>query len=493
MPETLSKKHLGLIAISVAVLALALRVHALGRESLWLDEGFTWERSSLPLPELIQHAIRGHHNPAYFILIHYWLALGDDEWMLRFPSAVAGALSAGACVWLGYVLSGLAAGLVAGCLLALAPAHIYFGQEARMYTCLCLTATTAMISLVWLIRNPERAARPILGTSRFLPIEEAAAEPSHGAWAAYVLGLIGSMYMHNTTVVFAASAALAMLVGCVGRGRIGVRMLANFVAANLIVVLVVGLYLSTALLQAQTFANSPFWAKFPSPYELTNNLRELYLMSAKLYHPLALLLAAAFLTGLWTLRKDLRLALVLLILCFGGPALLLLVSLYKPIFGVRMLLWASTPVCALIGAGVASVPRIAAVVAPLFALAVAWLVWPMLDQKYTELEKEPWRQLVQTVEANARPEAIAVAATPEEALMVRYYRQRHKLPIGTFRFVTTRRKLPKEVRHAPQVFLFDRKRGKRSAHAQRELEALGFTTNIREFPPLRLLTLNRSL
>ena len=100
MPRWLKNKQIWLFAIMVLVsgFALALRLHALGRESLWLDEGFTWERSSLPVPALIQHAIRAPHNPSYFIVLHYWLGLGDDEYMLRFPSAVAGALSAGACV-----------------------------------------------------------------------------------------------------------------------------------------------------------------------------------------------------------------------------------------------------------------------------------------------------------------------------------------------------------------------------------------------------------
>jgi mannosyltransferase len=490
----LEKRHIWLIAVSLgmSVLALVLRLHALGRESLWLDEGFTWERASLPISELIPHAIKGHHNPSYFILLHYWLQLGDDEYMLRFPSAVAGALSAGACVWLGYVLRGSVAGFVAGFLLAIAPVQVRFGQEARMYSLLCLTATTAMVSLVWLIRHAERAAVPILGTARLWRAHEVSAEPCKLAWLVYVLSVIASMYMHNTTVVFAASAALAMLVGCIGRGRTGLRMLINFVVANLIVVLVVGLYLSTALLQVKTFANTAFWAKFPSSYELTNNLRELYLLTAKLYNPLAPLLAVAFLLGIWELRRDLRLALVMVILSFAGTALLLLVSLYKPIFGVRMLLWTTAPVCALIGCGIGGLPRVAAPAAVAFAVAVAVLTWPNLDREYKRLDKEPWRELVKTVEQRARPGAIAVAASGEEAMMISYYRQRKRQPLGTFRYLAAQRKLPKEVRRAPQVFLFDRKRGARSARSQRELEHLGYSTKPKDFPPLKLLELTRS-
>jgi hypothetical protein len=163
-------------------------------------------------------------------------------------------------------------------------------------------------------------------------------------------------------------------------------------------------------------------------------LRELYLLPAKLYHQIAPLLAAVFLAGLWALRRDIRLMLVIVILCFVGPALLLAVSLYESIFGVRMLSWATPPAAALMGVGVASVPRLAAPLCLVFAGAVAWLICPALDQQYTRLDKEPWRELVKIVEA-LQPGAIVVAATAEEAMIISYYRERHVRPVGKFRFL----------------------------------------------------------
>jgi 4-amino-4-deoxy-L-arabinose transferase-like glycosyltransferase len=476
--------------LAVSGLALSLRVHALGRESLWLDEGFTWERSSLPLPALVQHAIRGHHNPCYFILLHYWLGLGDDEFMLRFPSALAGGLAAGACVVLGYVLRGLGAGITAGIVLALTPLQIQYGQEARMYSLLSFTATVAMIGVVWLVRHPERAAVPIFGTARLWRSDsDEPSKPACAAWLAYVLGVISTLYMHNTAVVFAASAGLALLAACFARSRLRLRMIANLGAASMIVLAVFGVYLGTEIQQAKTLAGASFWAKFPTARELLIMTRELYLLTAPLLSPLAALLAGAFVLGLWQLRRSPPLALVMLVLCFAGPGLLLLVSLYKPIFGVRMLLWAAVPCCALIGAGVASVRHPVAPV--MFSAAVAALVWPALAQQYVRVDKEPWRELVKTVEARARPDAMAVAASAEEAMMIRYYRQRRSHPLGTFRFVAARRKLPREVHNAPQIFLFDRKRGTRSARSLRALEARGYTAKARVFRNLKLIELAR--
>ena len=480
------------ITLAVSALALVLRLHALGRESLWLDEGFTWERSSLPLPELFQHAIRGHHNPTYFVLVHYWLGMvGDDEFQLRLPSAVAGAFSAGACVWLGYALHGLAAGFVAGFVLALAPLQVQYGQEARMYSLLCFTATTAMIGIVWLLRNPARAAVPILGTGRWWRSSHPTGlQPASGAWSAYILGTIGSLYMHNTTVVFAASAALAVILGIIGLGSAARRIFLNFVAASLIVLLVWGLYLSTELQQAKTFASAAFWAKFPTGRELVIHARELFLMTARLHEPLAWLLMLAFVLGLWELRRNLRVALTMLVLCLVGPALLLLVSLYKPIFGTRMLLWAAAPFSAVVGAGVASLRHVAA---PLvFAIAVAALGGPTLAQQYAHIDKEPWREVVKTIEAHARPQALAVPASGEEALMLRYYQRRRSYPLGTVRSAAAKRgTLPTEARDAPQLFLMDRKKGRRTARPLRELTRRGYTTHVREFRNLRLFELTR--
>jgi uncharacterized membrane protein len=214
-----------LLAVAVTALALVLRLHALGRESLWLDEGFTWQRARLPVRELIGNAIGAHHNPTYFLAIHYWMQLGDDEWMLRFPSALTGAIAAGATSVLGCVLGGPAAGLVAGVLLAVSPLQLHFGQEARMYAPLCASATIAVAAVFWFAMNPEAAARPILGARRLHdcffetpPDRESAgdqqppaAKTPHAVWVAYVLGMIASLYLHNTAVIFAATLGASVL------------------------------------------------------------------------------------------------------------------------------------------------------------------------------------------------------------------------------------------------------------------------------------------
>lgn len=467
-----------LLTAAVSVFALALRLHALGRESLWLDEGFTWQRAHLPAGELIGNAIQAHHNPTYFLVMHYWLKLGDDEWMLRFPSALAGAITAGATTSLGCVLGGPAAGLVAGGLLALAPLHVLFGQEARMYTPLSASATIAAAAVFWFGMNPGPAARPILWTrrlhARFFDSPElepdpqpGAARPPYAIWTAYAVGMTASLYLHNTAVIFAATLGIALLALLARPFRLRLRFLINFVVANLGVLLVWGVYLRTELAQAERFADSDFWTKFPTRKELFTYLRELYLLTQRVETTLAILLLAAAVLGVIALRKRPEVAVA--IVCFAalGPALVLVVSLYKPIFGTRLLLWVTPPFFALVGVGVAQRRRY--LFAAGFLVFAAVVVRPQLERDYADLTKEPWREVMWMIRARNVPSARILTATFEEATMFDYYMHRNRQRFPEIPVELVRSQVWKQIDRAPRLWLVDRKAGRRTKRAHAEL------------------------
>jgi 4-amino-4-deoxy-L-arabinose transferase-like glycosyltransferase len=484
-----------LLPAAVGALALCLRVHALGRESLWLDEGFTWQRARLPVPELIADAIGAHHNPSYFLLLHYWVQFGDDEYMLRFPSALAGALTAAAGCVLGRVLAGSAAGFVTGMLVALAPVHVLFGQEARMYAPLSATATIAMTALIWLGVHAEAAALPIFGTRRLhrlwlgtpgvlsppsaagaadlQPLAAGtAARPPYGIWAAYIAGTIGTLYLHNTAVVFGATLAIAGAALLIHPFRMRLGFAINFVAANLIVLVGFGLYLRTELAQAERFSNEAFWMDFPSPKDLIGFAREIYLLTAPWPSPLAVLLLMAVALGVFRLRRRPEVALAVVCLAIGGALLLLLVSTYKPMFGTRFMLWATVPFFALVGAGVAQ--RRPWIFALAFVLGVGWLVRPQLERDYRELTKEPWREVMWTIRSRAQPRSRIMTATWEEASILEYYMQRRSYPFDSIPVTVRRRRNAwKQVGDATRVWIIDRKDGRRFKRLKRGLEQRG--------------------
>jgi len=120
-------------------LAFALRVGGLLAQSLWRDEVDTLRFSTQTLPALLEMFRKpGENGPLFFLALRPWLAIGgSSEFALRFPSALAGAL----VVPLLYELirrltRERSTAIIAALLLATAPYAVWYGQEAKMYAAL---------------------------------------------------------------------------------------------------------------------------------------------------------------------------------------------------------------------------------------------------------------------------------------------------------------------------------------------------------------------
>src|SRR3954471_17834477 len=92
------------------VLALLPRLYRLGAQSLWLDEGGTWSEVTGRtgkgwLALLGELWSKDAAYPLYHILVKAWVTLvGDSEWALRFPSALAGAATVAVLYFAAYEL-----------------------------------------------------------------------------------------------------------------------------------------------------------------------------------------------------------------------------------------------------------------------------------------------------------------------------------------------------------------------------------------------------
>jgi mannosyltransferase len=138
----LDSKTTTLILAAVVGLAAWLRLSNLTAQSLWWDEVVSWQQSRLDLAGLIAATARDNYPPLQNILIHIsMLAFGETEFGLRLPSALLGIANVLGIYWLGTMLGGRRAGLIAAGLLALSGYHIWYSQEARMYALLALSAT----------------------------------------------------------------------------------------------------------------------------------------------------------------------------------------------------------------------------------------------------------------------------------------------------------------------------------------------------------------
>jgi len=188
------------LPVLLAALALVLRLYGLSDKPLWYDEIVTLNRANLPLAELVIDALKQKHYPTYFLLLGPFASADIDGWMLRFPSAVFGAVCVLLVSRLAAEMRGPRTGLGAGLLMALSPFEVQFGQEARSYTLTSCLVLVAIWGLVRIANRPEAAA---------LPVSRPAALP--GAWVTYTLGTIGALFVQNIAIPWLLVSNLAML------------------------------------------------------------------------------------------------------------------------------------------------------------------------------------------------------------------------------------------------------------------------------------------
>lgn len=142
------------LPLAVVLVALAARFFWLDHQSLWGDEGHTWQAIRDSLPQTLERVrTEGSQAPLFFVGQWAWSQLfGAGELGLRSFSALAGAAGVW-FVWLiGERLRGGRAGWWAATLAALSPLWVYYSQEARPYA---LSATLAAGAMACALRAVE--------------------------------------------------------------------------------------------------------------------------------------------------------------------------------------------------------------------------------------------------------------------------------------------------------------------------------------------------
>jgi hypothetical protein len=176
-PAPDSTGRLSLTLLTLFALALALRLFRLDAQSLWLDEGSTWQFTQLPWSALLRDLCDPTAAyPLYHVLLKAWIGLfGDSAIALRLPSAIAGALAAPVVYLAARELDQFAVrsslspvrdaqpsalshyGLGAALPTALGPFALWYGQEAKVYSLLLLSAAlTTWLALRALRTNARR-------------------------------------------------------------------------------------------------------------------------------------------------------------------------------------------------------------------------------------------------------------------------------------------------------------------------------------------------
>lgn len=188
------------LALSIIILVGAwLRLSGLRRQSLWFDEVDVVVRAQRPFDQVLHTFVAaGENGPLYNVMLAIWVRLaGVSEIAVRLPSAVAGILTIPLLYLLARRVAGSRVGLLAAGLLAISPYHLWYSQEAKMYTVVVLLAVLSSLLLV-----------------------EALSRNRAIWWIGYVIATSLMFYTHVATVlVFVAQSGYVVLMRSRWHGR----------------------------------------------------------------------------------------------------------------------------------------------------------------------------------------------------------------------------------------------------------------------------------
>lgn len=117
----------------IALLGAILRFWNLPSAPIWMDEAVTLAMAELPISMILFNTV-DNHPPLTFAIQHYWQMLFPDPAYARVPAATVGSLTVIAIMLAARDLLSPRAALFAGLFFAVATGHIYYSQEARMYS-----------------------------------------------------------------------------------------------------------------------------------------------------------------------------------------------------------------------------------------------------------------------------------------------------------------------------------------------------------------------
>ncbi len=398
------------LLIAITLFGGLLRFYAIGDKGLWLDEAFSVWMGRQTLPDLFRWLVRiDQHPPLYYTLLHFWLWFGDAEAQVRSLSALMGTLTIPVIFFIGRRIAGAGVGLFAAFILALSPFHVRFAQEARMYTLLTFNVSVAILSLTCLLTD-DRAATARIGRQcgnalRSLRAGNGATLRVHDistdlAWAGYVVFTAATVLTHNTAIFFPVTANLFVLGLIVVRRRwpfalqppdLAPTTLRNWLWAQLGVFLLWLPWAAPFVIQSMGVYEE-FWIPRPTWGVVVKTLRTFVAaFSPDMAGLLALFLAALFVAlGVFHLRG--RPAVAFFLIGFFLTPILgeWLVSLRRPIFYDRTLIWTTIPLYVLLACGVRHLNSRWAMTLVLAGFAVMSLA--SLQGYYRHFQKEGWRE-----------------------------------------------------------------------------------------------------
>ena len=315
-----------MVVAAATFIGFFLRLYHLGKPPLLSLETYTWDFSNQTFPFIFGRLAHIETNPPfYYAFMKLVMQLGDTEFILRLPSALA--VSGHPAVYLLGRFGGASlSGAIGAALLALSALNITYSRQARVFPLVedfCLLAAIALVVIIGAYvgrasgkpRNRQEAA----------------------GWAVFTLASIIGFYLHYSFTIEILVLECAVFITWLIKPRFDVRFLLQWFLSS--VILVLSMAWGLVLARNQAYSDNINWIQVPSAREAaelivkTNGYMALYR-----FQPWAsLLLTATACVGLIAGWRQSAAILVSGLLFALFPLILFVISQIRPVFIERVL------------------------------------------------------------------------------------------------------------------------------------------------------------
>ncbi|MDR3574764.1 MAG: glycosyltransferase family 39 protein [Anaerolineaceae bacterium] len=141
----------------VFLVAIVTRCLFIGSRTIEYDDAFSIFLSQQTLSNIVHGTAADTMPPLYYFLLHYWMFLGQQVWLLRSFSILLNLGSVFLLYWIVKDLVDWKAGLWAALLAAISPLQIYHAQDLRMYALLEL----GQLGYIWFFSQIWKNTKPV--------------------------------------------------------------------------------------------------------------------------------------------------------------------------------------------------------------------------------------------------------------------------------------------------------------------------------------------
>lgn len=387
----------------IIVLAFILRIVNLN-QSLWFDEAINVVVAGFSdfWFFVTKYPIGDFHPPGWFVILWGWGHIfGFSEISVRLPSVILGVATVVLTYLLGKALFNKKVGLLSAFLLAIAPLHVYYSQEARMYVFAAFAVTLSFYFLHILVLNKKRG------------------------WLGYIISLILVLYSDYLAYLIIP----AQITYLVWIKKFNIKMLLSFLIAGITLIP----WLNIFPLQLQNGINKtislPGWGQIVGG----SNIKDLLLIPVKTFFGRITLLNKYIYLGISTavgiifgsvflfgVRKLDQSAKMLICWVFVPITFAFLISFFIPVLSYFRIIYILPAFYLILGRGLESLPK---KIANITLILICLVSFASIGGYYMnpQFQREDWRGAIKFVSQKLDNNSLVIFENTEIPAPARYY------------------------------------------------------------------------